>query len=67
MTERPEHADDDASDYVGLAREDAEERARSRGWSARSLAPDAVITTEWRSGRMNFVVVDGVVRRAWKG
>jgi hypothetical protein len=67
MTEQSEHADDDADGYVGLAREDAEERARSQGWTARSLAPGAVVTAEWRSRRINFLVVDGVVQRAWKG
>lgn len=67
MTEMSENPDNDVNGYVGLDREVAEERARGRGLSTRSLAPDTVITAEFVSGRINFLVVDGVVRRAWNG
>lgn len=67
MTKPPESPHDDVNAYVGLNREDAEERGRARGWHVRSLPPDSVITAEFVSGRLNFVVVDGVVTRAWKG
>ncbi|MGP2437421.1 I78 family peptidase inhibitor [Streptomyces sp. JW3] len=54
--------------YLGLAADAAEERARERGWAAvRSLPPGAVITMEYRVGRLNFEVRDGRVARAWKG
>ncbi|WP_327366531.1 I78 family peptidase inhibitor [Streptomyces sp. NBC_01217] len=54
--------------YVGLAVETAEQRARRRGWSTvRSLPPGAIITMEFRSGRINFEVADGVVTRCWVG
>ncbi len=42
--------------------------ARERGWSAvRSLPPGAIITMEYRSGRLNFEVTAGRVTRCWKG
>lgn len=67
MSGLPESPDDDVDRYVGLDRESAEERARGRGWSVRSLAPDAVITAEFVRNRINFVVIDDIVTRAWKG
>lgn len=67
MAELPKGPDDDVDAYVGLDREAAEERARARGWFVRSLKPDAAITAEYRFGRINFVIVDGVVSRAFKG
>ncbi|MFE9683429.1 I78 family peptidase inhibitor [Streptomyces sp. NPDC002701] len=54
--------------YVGLAADDAERRARERGWSTvRSLPPGAIITMEYLSGRLNLEVTDGRVTRSWKG
>ncbi|MDT9693155.1 I78 family peptidase inhibitor [Streptomyces sp. P9(2023)] len=55
-------------DYVGLDREDAERRARDRGWSVvRSLPPGSIITMEYLEGRINFEVTDGTVTRCWLG
>ncbi len=67
MTEPSANSDEDLIGYVGLAREDAEKRAREEGWFVRSVAPDVMLTMEWRSGRINFLIVDSVVTRAWKG
>jgi len=54
--------------YVGLDARSAERLARERGWtSVRSLPPGAIITMEYRAGRLNFEVADGTVRRCWKG
>ncbi|MBY8344735.1 proteinase inhibitor I78 [Streptomyces spinosirectus] len=54
--------------YVGLDAAGAERLARDRGWSTvRSLPPGAIITMEYRVGRMNFEVEDDRVVRAWKG
>jgi hypothetical protein len=59
---------DDPDGYVGLDATGAEQRARERGWSTvRSLPPGAIITMEYRTGRLNFEVRDGRVARAWKG
>jgi len=58
---------EDVTGYVGLDRVVAEERARARDLSVRSLAPDSIITSDYRSGRINFVIVDGVVERAFMG
>ena len=59
---------DDPEAYVGLTAEDAEQRARERGWTTvRTLPPGAVITMEYRVGRLNLEVADGTVRRCWKG
>ncbi|MEV0980299.1 MULTISPECIES: I78 family peptidase inhibitor [unclassified Streptomyces] len=59
---------DSPEGYVGLDAERAERLARERGWSTvRSLPPGAVITMEYRVGRLNFEVRDGRVARAWKG
>ncbi|MFM9447782.1 I78 family peptidase inhibitor [Streptomyces acidiscabies] len=63
-----EEPQDNPEDYVGLMAEDAEQRARQRGWpTVRSLPPGAIITMEYRVGRLNFEVCDGRVTRAWKG
>ncbi|GAA3774523.1 I78 family peptidase inhibitor [Streptomyces chiangmaiensis] len=60
--------DDSPKAYVGLAADRAERLAHERGWSTvRSLPPGAIITMEYRVGRLNFEVVDGRVRRCWKG
>ncbi|MFJ9724124.1 I78 family peptidase inhibitor [Streptomyces sp. NPDC101209] len=54
--------------YVGLDAAQAERRARERGWTTvRSLPPGTIITMEYRAGRLNFEVRDGLVVRAWKG
>jgi hypothetical protein len=59
---------DDTARYVGLAAGTAEQQARERGWTTvRTLAPDAVITMEFLSGRLNFTVRDGTVERCWQG
>ncbi|AXK35539.1 hypothetical protein DVA86_25715 [Streptomyces armeniacus] len=59
---------DDPERYVGLSSETAEQRAHARGWSTvRVLAPDAIITMEFLSGRLNLAVQDGTVVRCWKG
>lgn len=54
--------------YLGLGRDAAEERARERGWTTvRCLPPGAIVTMEYRAGRLNLEVRDGRVARAWKG
>ncbi|MET7647504.1 I78 family peptidase inhibitor [Streptomyces sp. NPDC005426] len=64
----PVQPDDAPGAYVGLAAEAAERRARERGWTTvRALPPGTVITMEFQSGRINFEVEAGVVRRCWKG
>lgn len=65
---RPEEPQDNPDSYVGLDSTRAERLARERGWTAvRSLPPGAIITMEYRSGRLNFEVADGRVKRCWKG
>jgi hypothetical protein len=60
--------EDNPDTYVGLEASGAEQRARERGWSTvRSLPPGAIITMEYLSGRLNFEVSDGIVKRCWKG
>ncbi|MFJ2094298.1 I78 family peptidase inhibitor [Streptomyces sp. NPDC087901] len=60
--------DDSPGAYVGLAAGTAERRARERGWATvRALPPGMVITMEFQSGRINFEVDAGVVRRCWTG
>ncbi|MER6524989.1 I78 family peptidase inhibitor [Streptomyces sp. NPDC001508] len=64
----PAEPKDSPEGYVGLDATAAERRARERGWSTvRSLPPGAIITMEYRVGRLNFEVRDGRVARAWKG
>ncbi|KOV91244.1 MULTISPECIES: I78 family peptidase inhibitor [unclassified Streptomyces] len=59
---------DSPDGYVGLDAAHAQRLARQRGWpTVRSLPPDAIITMEYRAGRLNFEVRDGRVARAWKG
>ncbi|MFJ5778276.1 I78 family peptidase inhibitor [Streptomyces sp. NPDC093094] len=59
---------DEPDAYVGLDATGAERLARERGWSSvRSLPPGAVITMEYRPGRLNFEVRAGRVVRAWQG
>ncbi|MFJ8674520.1 MULTISPECIES: I78 family peptidase inhibitor [unclassified Streptomyces] len=64
----PQDEPQDIEAYVGLAQQDAEERARARGWTTvRSLPPGAIITMEYLGSRLNFEVKDGVVHRSWQG
>ncbi|MFJ2005361.1 I78 family peptidase inhibitor [Streptomyces chartreusis] len=64
----PADPQDNPDAYVGLDADGAERLARERGWSmVRSLPPGAIITMEYRVGRLNFEVKDGQVTRAWKG
>ncbi|MFI8349408.1 I78 family peptidase inhibitor [Streptomyces sp. NPDC085596] len=64
----PPEPQDTLDSYVGLAAEDADRRARGRGWqTVRALPPGAIITMEYRTGRLNFEVKDGRVARVWKG
>ncbi|MFJ6530713.1 I78 family peptidase inhibitor [Streptomyces longwoodensis] len=64
----PAEPHDSTDAYVGLEAERAERLARERGWSTvRTLPPGAIITMEYRVGRLNFEVRDGRVGRAWKG
>jgi hypothetical protein len=64
----PTEPQDSPDAYVGLEAGQAERLARERGWSTvRSLPPGAIITMEYRFGRLNFEVSDGRVARAWKG
>ncbi|MBZ9643812.1 MULTISPECIES: I78 family peptidase inhibitor [unclassified Streptomyces] len=64
----PAEPDDSPEAYIGLEEAAAERLARERGWSTvRSLPPGAIITMEYRVGRLNFEVKDGVVARSWKG
>ncbi|MEU4094355.1 I78 family peptidase inhibitor [Streptomyces sp. NPDC026673] len=59
---------DEPETYVGLPADEAERRAAARGWSmVRALPPGAVITMEYRVGRLNFTVADGRVTRCWSG
>ncbi|MEV0093131.1 I78 family peptidase inhibitor [Streptomyces sp. NPDC050738] len=64
----PAQPDDAPASYVGLDAAGAEQLARERGWSTvRSLPPGAIITMEYRQGRLNFEVEDGRVNRCWQG
>ncbi|OEJ35416.1 I78 family peptidase inhibitor [Streptomyces subrutilus] len=59
---------DDPTRYVGLGADEAERRARGRGWTTvRTVPPGTILTMEYREGRLNFEVEDGTVRRAWTG
>ncbi|MFJ8587195.1 I78 family peptidase inhibitor [Streptomyces sp. NPDC093595] len=64
----PAQPDDTPEAYVGLDERDAEQAARSRGWTTvRSLPPGAIITMEYVAGRINFEVDDHTVTRCWVG
>ncbi|MFE3993711.1 I78 family peptidase inhibitor [Streptomyces goshikiensis] len=59
---------DDLERYVGLETAEAEHQARSRGWLIlRTVAPGAMVTMEFRAGRLNFEVEEDRVKRAWQG
>ncbi|MFI1096544.1 proteinase inhibitor I78 [Streptomyces sp. NPDC020917] len=59
---------DDLNAYQGMEQQQAERRARERGWTTvRSLPPDAVVTMEYVVGRLNFTIADGRVQRCWMG
>ncbi|MFG2844033.1 I78 family peptidase inhibitor [Kitasatospora sp. NPDC101155] len=59
---------EDAEGYAGLRIERARELARRHGWaSVRVLEPGQMITMEYREGRLNLAVRDGVVERSWEG
>ncbi|TLS40972.1 proteinase inhibitor I78 [Streptomyces montanus] len=59
---------DNPDAYVGMDETSAEQSARERGWSpVRKLPPGAIITMEYMSGRLNFEISDGRVKRCWKG
>lgn len=68
LPQLPPDPDDALDDYVGLDADTAAGRARAHGWTTvRALPPGVVITMEYLVGRLNFEVVDGTVRRCWKG
>ncbi|WP_078891752.1 I78 family peptidase inhibitor [Streptomyces sp. NRRL S-350] len=57
-----------AEGYAGLRVERARELARRHGWaSVRVLEPGETMTMEYRQGRLNLAVRDGVVERSWEG
>ncbi|MFC4910256.1 I78 family peptidase inhibitor [Actinomadura gamaensis] len=65
--EQPER-DEALAAYAGLPADEAEDRARGNGWTVvRRLPPGAVVTMEYRQGRINFTVVDGRVTETWAG
>ncbi|MGW3074532.1 MULTISPECIES: I78 family peptidase inhibitor [unclassified Kitasatospora] len=58
----------DGEGYAGLRIERARELARRHGWaSVRVLEPGDLMTMEYRHGRLNLAVRDGVVERSWEG
>lgn len=60
--------DDNPKRYVGLGIDEAERQALRRGWSTvRAVPPGAILTMEYRAGRLNLEVEDDTVRRAWSG
>lgn len=59
---------DGLDDYLGLPEEEARALAAERGWrTVRVVAPEALLTMEYRSDRLNLTVRDGAVERAWAG
>ncbi|MEE1824407.1 I78 family peptidase inhibitor [Streptomyces sp. BE20] len=60
--------DADAEGYAGLRVERAQELARRHGWaSVRVMVQGAAMTMDYREGRLNLAVRDGVVVRSWEG
>ncbi|MCP2339086.1 I78 family peptidase inhibitor [Actinomadura rupiterrae] len=65
--EQPER-DEALAAYEGLDADEAEQRARTRGWTAvRRLEPDSMVTMEYRQGRINFTVEGARVTKCWAG
>ena len=63
-----EEPEDRTDAYVGMDADEAERLAGGRGWSTvRRLPPGAIITLEYRVGRLNLEVDGGRVIRCWKG
>nr|BFD94683.1 hypothetical protein KitaXyl93_60430 [Kitasatospora sp. Xyl93] len=61
-------AGQDGEGYAGLRIERARELARRHGWATvRVLEPGDLMTMEYRQGRLNLAVRDGVVERSWEG
>ncbi|MFF4922987.1 proteinase inhibitor I78 [Kitasatospora xanthocidica] len=61
-------AGQDGEGYAGLRIERARELARRHGWaSVRVLEPGDLMTMEYRQGRLNLAVRNGVVERSWEG
>ncbi|MGW3177681.1 I78 family peptidase inhibitor [Kitasatospora sp. NPDC001119] len=61
-------AGQDGEGYAGLRVERARELARRHGWaSVRVLEPGDLMTMEYRQGRLNLAVRNGVVERSWEG
>lgn len=59
---------DDPERYLGLTAEQAEAIAVDRGWTlVRVVPPDALVTMEYRVGRINFAADRGRVVRCWIG
>ena len=46
------------ADYVGLDIDAALALAEEQGWTPRRLAPGAMVTAEYREGRLNLVAGD---------
>jgi hypothetical protein len=64
----PAQPEDNTESYLGLAAQEAEDRASERGWTVvRALQPGTVITMEYMVGRLNFEVDGGKVIRCWRG
>jgi hypothetical protein len=64
----PAQPEDNTESYLGLAAQEAEDRASERGWTVvRALQPGTVITMEYMVGRLNFEVDGGKVIRCWHG
>ncbi|MEV7118774.1 proteinase inhibitor I78 [Kitasatospora griseola] len=60
--------EDRLDDYLGLPVERARALAAERGWrTVRAVEPEALLTMEYRSERLNLTVRAGVVERAWAG
>jgi hypothetical protein len=56
------------TDYLGLDVDAALALATEQGWAPRRLAPGAVVTAEYREGRLNLIAGDDdVVVRAYVG
>jgi hypothetical protein len=63
----PQESSDDADAYVGLTVEEAQRRAEAYGWvNLRTLtSEDQLITMEWVSHRINFLVIGGRISKCW--